>query len=69
MFVRFKDGRYSGEIREVLPQIGKELIAAGRAENPYADAPVVAAKIPIARATPRVASTKPVVKSANKVSR
>jgi hypothetical protein len=37
MFVRELTGRYAGEIREFPAHIARELIAAGRAENPYAD--------------------------------
>jgi hypothetical protein len=37
MFVKVLDGLYAGEIRDFVPHIAKELIAAGRAENPYAE--------------------------------
>lgn len=35
MFIRLKDGFYAGTIREFPPHIAKQLIAAGRAENPF----------------------------------
>jgi hypothetical protein len=35
MYIRVKDGRYAGEIREFLPHIAKDLIAKGRASNPF----------------------------------
>ena len=50
MFLRAKDGMYAGQIREYSPEAARQLLAAGRAENPYAeparsvpkkDAPVV----------------------------
>jgi hypothetical protein len=35
MLIREKDGLYAGEIREFPSHIALELIAAGRAENPF----------------------------------
>ena len=46
MFVKVLDGLYAGEIREFDPPIAKELIARGRAVNPYAE-PEVAEEIPV----------------------
>jgi hypothetical protein len=37
MFVRVFDGLYAGEIRDFPSHIAHELIANGRAENPYAE--------------------------------
>lgn len=42
MFLREKDGKYAGEIREFRPDVGAELLAAGRAENPYAESAAAA---------------------------
>ena len=52
MFLRELVGRYKGEISEFPSEVGLALIAAGRAENPYADpapmpmVPVPAAELP-----------------------
>jgi hypothetical protein len=35
MYIREKDGRYAGEVREFPPHIAREMIAAGRASNPF----------------------------------
>ena len=35
MFIREKIGRYAGEIRDFPAHIARELIAAGRASNPF----------------------------------
>jgi len=45
MFLRSLDGAYKGEIREFPPEVARALLAAGRAENPYAE-PVI--PVPIA---------------------
>ncbi len=37
MLIREKDGFYAGQVREFPSHIALELIAAGRAENPYAE--------------------------------
>jgi len=57
MFVKVLDGLYAGEIREFHPAIAKELIARGRAVNPYAE-PAVAEEILVA-GTSQVGSSKP----------
>lgn len=55
MFLRELDGFYKGQIREFPSEIGKALIAAGRAENPYAQpaptAPATVAQQASARKT------------------
>jgi hypothetical protein len=37
MYLRELDGAYKGQIREFPSEVGLALIAAGRAENPYAE--------------------------------
>jgi hypothetical protein len=37
MLIREKDGFYAGQIREFPSHVALELIAAGRAENPFAE--------------------------------
>lgn len=37
MFLRVKDGRYAGEIREFEYLDGKALLDSGRAENPFVE--------------------------------
>lgn len=37
MFIRERDGFYAGQVREFPSHIALELIAAGRAENPFAE--------------------------------
>jgi hypothetical protein len=61
MFVKVLDGRYAGEIREFAPAIAKNLIASGRAVNPYAE-PEVA--IPVA-GTSHVGASKSAKKAAS----
>ena len=39
MLIRQKDGLYAGQVREFPSHIGRELIASGRGENPFAEAP------------------------------
>jgi hypothetical protein len=46
MFLRVKDGFYAGQIREFAPEAGRALVAAGRAENPYAEPPRVDVRPP-----------------------
>lgn len=41
MFLRELDGFYKGQIREFPAEIGRALLAAGRAVNPFEDAPAV----------------------------
>lgn len=36
MFLRELDGFYKGQIREFAPEVGRALVAAGRAVDPYA---------------------------------
>jgi hypothetical protein len=45
MFLRELDGRYKGEIREFPPEVARQLLASGRAENPFAE-PVPAVSAP-----------------------
>lgn len=58
MFLRAKDGLYAGQIREYSPEAARQLLAAGRAENPYAEP---------ARSVPEAGS--PVVKPERKPGR
>jgi hypothetical protein len=37
MFVRVKDGYYAGQVREFPSHIAQDLLAKGRAENPFAE--------------------------------
>jgi hypothetical protein len=37
MFLRVKIGRYAGEIREFPFTVARDLLASGRAENPFAE--------------------------------
>ncbi len=37
MFLRELDGIYKGKIREFPPEVGAQLLASGRAVNPYAE--------------------------------
>ena len=51
MYIRQLDGLYKGEIREFPPHIARELIAAGRAVNPYAEPAEVSAASPAGSAS------------------
>lgn len=63
MFLRVKDGLYAGEIREFAPEVGRQLLASGRAENPYAEPPIAASvAVPVA-GTPSVGATAPAEKA------
>ena len=61
MFVKVLDGLYAGEIREFTPVIAKELIARGRAVNPYAEpaAPEVEMETLPVTGTSQAGSVKP----------
>jgi hypothetical protein len=41
VFIRFLDGPFKGEIRDMQDAGALELIRAGRAENPYLDRPAI----------------------------
>ncbi len=49
MYLREKDGKYAGAIRDFPPEVARNLLATGRAENPYAE-PAVAPSLPVVRA-------------------
>lgn len=53
MLLRVKDGFYKGEVREFPFVVARALLAAGRAENPFAD--------PAPEATPVKAELSPAV--------
>ena len=52
MYLRVKDGRYRGEVREFPYLVAKGLLDAGRAENAYADPVPAAPKVQAAAVTP-----------------
>jgi hypothetical protein len=52
MYLREKDGKYAGEIRDFPPDVARQLLASGRAENPYLD-PAPEIKLPVS--TPKAA--------------
>jgi hypothetical protein len=57
MLIREKDGRYAGEIRDFPSHIAHELIATGRAENPYVEpAPAIDIEEPRPVVQPRRSS-------------
>jgi hypothetical protein len=67
MLIREKDGFYAGQVREFPSHIALELIASGRAENPFAEpaSPAVVEETPVAVVgTSQVGSTKPGKKKA-----
>jgi len=39
MYLREKDGKYKGQIRDFPPEVARNLLATGRAENPFAEPP------------------------------
>ena len=49
MYLREKDGKYAGEIRDFPPEVARNLLATGRAENPYAE-PAPAPVLPVVQA-------------------
>jgi hypothetical protein len=59
MFLRAKDGLYAGEVREFAPEIGRQLLQSGRAENPYAEPAVTVPDVLPVAGTSHVGSTKP----------
>ena len=52
MFLRLKIGLYAGEIREFPPEVARNLLAQGRAENPYAEPSSVPAVPTVVAALP-----------------
>jgi hypothetical protein len=51
MLLRLKTGRYAGEVREVPFVVARDLLAQGRAENPFAQQPVAEKPAQIAKVT------------------
>lgn len=43
MYLREKDGKYKGQIRDFPPEVARSLLATGRAENPFAEPEIVPA--------------------------
>lgn len=58
MLLRATDGYYRGEVRDYAPEAARTLLAAGRAENPFADAPT-GAQAKAEAAQPDKAPNKP----------
>lgn len=39
LYIRLKIGRYAGEIKDVISEAARQMLADGRAEDPYAPGP------------------------------